>query len=321
MAILGDLKTRDITQNSIDVIVAVFAVVILSLVGCTSNDLYVQDFRIAGPLNRSTLHFTDGEMAERKVRISGGVAANSQSSIGGIIDEHTKVDQRGSTQFDSANGTPYFSPEHNSSGFRGRNLTWTLPGVKYDVNLDWVMSDHTIFSSDLNYAVLNGEDYFGGRFGLARFTTGDVLALRLDAGCSISYLRYHLDYAVIKSPVYSDSLNSMIEEVYLGSASGEDTHTNLYLGFSINTKVNEWPLNYLVQVSWENQDMIDQELYQKSNNVSRKSTFFNLTAGVVLPIENSVRLILGCTFLRNESIRGDRNPFFGMPVVQFDWRL
>jgi hypothetical protein len=307
----------------------------LCFTGCTSvtETIYLQDIKVAGPVNHPPLHITSGQKAG-DVTISPRLSVNSANSIAGQIDGHTPVNARGIYQVDTIfnNDNTYFYVPSSANQYEdeGENLRWDMPDVSFGMDIDFALSEKIALSGGLNYAVYNQRDLYGGSVGLGFLSEKELYGFRLDAGISWQQMSYNAATVVV-----TEIRNGSSEKIYVNFYRDRDKSSSITFFGSVtyNTKLTDFPVNFFVNAGYFGQSLFDFEPERADGEYNFFNTtvvdargegtaaFLTITPGLYQDIADFGRIIFGVRMLKETQLESPDNSFFIVPVIQVDLRL
>jgi hypothetical protein len=296
--------------------------------GCTTQDIFIQNLQVYGPINQSPIHHTDGDFTKR-FHLLGGISVPQKTNQLGRIDKHTYVNSSGQTQFDTMTNGSVVSYEYHASNnqfqYSGNNLDWDTPASNYALELSYLLSEHVIFDAGINYSRIRQSDFLSQHVGLGFSTYDENVALRADIGAHFSQVSYTLSYVVLSYSGDINQSNPSVADVRFGELNGKNNNVDIYYGLTFNTKRNDWPLNLFVKGAIDKEELIDYDVpsffsYARPN-ASYTATLFSLTPGVSVLINPSVRINAGVGFIWNLSLLNEEKQAYMLPLIQFDWSL
>lgn len=294
---------------------------VLTLNGCVTETIHLQNLSVDGPLALPPVHVT-ADSAANSWHITPRFTANSERSMTGRVDGHTRVNARGVYQVDTIqnNGSISYSERDgvNTYTFEGENLAWTLPRYTLGLDFDYTLTNHLALSLGLSYSPGNPQEYWGGTVGLGYFFYNRGLGGRLEGGVIFQSRSYTVDYVHVVDPAFSQT-----SDVTFLRKTGRDMSTNIYTSLTVNSMRAEWLVNFFMQVSLSTQTLVDVTSPQSNGleemRVNHLSTFLSFSPGLYLNLTPSSRVILGLRLAHGMSIEDASHDFVPMPLIQLDF--
>jgi hypothetical protein len=318
------------TPKSVFFLKLIFSLsVLLYYGGCSTQEIFIQDLQVAGPLNQTPIHYTDGD-STRRFRLSGRISFPQDRNLSGRIDKHTYVNAKGVMQVDTIHDGSSLSYQYYANNnpymFSGNNLGWSVPSSNYAVDMSYLLSSHWVFDAGVDYSRISQSEYLSEHIGFGVNTYDENFAFRADFGVRFSEVSYDLSYVVL---TYSgDSQPNPGEaDVRFGEYSGKNNNVDLYYGIMLNSKKSDWPVNVFLKAAVDREELVDYTIptfwnyANNSPNASYSATLIDLTPGLSLQVDPSLRLNAGVAFIWNLSLLNEEKPAYVVPVIQFDWSL
>lgn len=298
-----------------------------------TDTLYVQDVNVKGPINQPPIRVTGKDSST--FTISPKVFINSNKGYNGLVDGHTKVNSDGIFQVDTAangNGIHYYeSAGANGFEFKGENLHWSLPDYSVGFDLDIAISRKVALSGGFSMSGKDKNNLYGYRAGLGFFSASGNYGIRFDGGVIWQKYSYDASSVIIRED------GSSSKEVFFFRDKGSSVNLNHYLSLTFNTIYDQLPLNFLLNVGYTGQSLIDYEpknmdrtyyviIPNPNYNVEDRrgeayAAFVNVSPGIYANLNEWSRLLLAVRFFFELDIKDTRNSTFIIPMVQFDMSL
>lgn len=304
---------------------------------CTSitDTLYVQDVKVKGPINQPPIRVTGKDST--LFTISPKFFFNSSKSYDGLFEGHTQVNSEGDFDVDTivnGNSTIYkIAPGKNAFDFEGENLHWSIPDYVVGFDLDVAISKKVALSGGFSLSGKDKTNLYGYRVGLGFFSASKNIGVRFDGG--LIWQKYTYDAAsVIVREEHTDFESSTSEVIFFRDR-GKSTNLNHYLSLTINTLYEDLPLNFLVNVGYSGQSLIDYEPSTPDENYyiihpfyrvedmrgEAYAAFINISPGVCMNLNKWSRLIFAVRFFFELDMESSSNSNFIIPMLQFDLSL
>jgi len=307
--------------------------VLFSLGSCApvTESLYVQDVEVQGPINQPPVRIT-GKVTPSFI-VSPKFFINSNKKFNSSIDGHTSVNSAGVFQVDTVvNGnsiTYKITPGANTYPFRGENLHWTIPDYMVGLDLDVAMSKKIALSGGFNLSSKDRTNLYGYRIGLGFFSASGNLAIRFDGG--LIWQKYTYDAASVIVRGENADIGSSSAEVIFFRDRGKSTNLNHYLSLTLNTVYDNLPVNFLVNVGYSGQSLIDFEPETPDHEYyiinpgyrvedmrgEAYAAFINVSPGFYVNLTEWSRLVFAVRFFFEVEFESG-NPTFIIPMLQFD---
>ncbi len=309
------------------------ASIIFFLNSCTTitDSLYVQDVDVKGPINQPPIRITGRDSAS--FTISPKFFINSNKSYNGLIEGHTKVNSEGVFQVDTTvngNQTTYnISQNANTFDFEGENLHWFMPNYMVGLDIDIAISKKVALSGGFSLSGKNKTNLYGYRVGLGFFSASENIGVRFDGGLIWQKYTYDASSVIVRDEGSSES------EVIFFRDIGKSTNLNHYLSLTFNTIYDNLPVNFLLNVGYSGQSLIDYEPetpddeyyvldpYYRVEDMRGEAyaAFINVSPGIYANINEWSRLVFAVRFFFEVDFEESDKPTFIIPMVQFDLGL
>ena len=307
---------------------------IILLSSCTTitDTLYVQDVNVKGPINQPPLRVTKKDTAA--FTISPKVFINSKRDYNGLIKGHTKVNSEGFFQvdtFSNENGITYReTPGVNVFEFEGENLHWSLPDYFVGLDIDLPISRRIVLSGGFNFSSKDKTNLYGYRVGLGFLSSKDNIGIRIDGG--IIWQKYTFEAA---SVVIRNFASSSESEVLFFRDRESSVNINHYFSLTINTVYEDLPVNFLLNLGYSGQSLIDYKPRDPDYDFYLQDTdyrvedmrgeayaaFFNASPGMYVNLNEWSRLVFAVRFFFEIDIEDSESSTFIIPMFQFDLSL
>lgn len=316
-------------------IIALF--ILFSLCSCETTKitdyLYIQDINVKGPINQPPVRVTGKDSAS--FTISPKFFINSNKSYNGLIEGHTKVNSEGffevDTITDGENVTYRETSGANRFDFEGENLHWSIPDYFVGLDLDISISRKVALSGGFTLSGKDKTNLYGYRVGLGFFSYQNNLEIRFDGG--VIWQKYSYDAA---SVIIRDD-GSADKEVFFYRDKGSSTNLNHYLSLTINTIYEDMPANFLINVGYSGQSLVDYEpreadekyyIFDPSFDYDLEdqrgeayTAFINVSPGIYINLNEWSRLVFAVRFFFELDFEESQNSTFIIPMAQFDLSL
>ena len=152
------------------------------------------------------------------------------------------------------------------------------------------------------------------------------MGIRLDANLDFQDFTYNVLLLQKTRFYFSDE-----DYIYLVTKKGSSSSTNFGMAFTLNTKKDDWPVNYFGQIGWTSQTFFSFHNFQtddlfdvKGVDLSNQAVLFTL-GGYTNVLENA-RVLLGIRFRYNSSsksanIDNHKNLWNNEFFLQYDFIL
>jgi hypothetical protein len=257
------------------------------------------------------------------------------------LDGHSPVDANGNYRVDTiinSNNTVSFRENGiaNTMPFTGRNLHWTTPSTSFGVDLDYTMSNHWTLSAGTSYSSVEGNGLWGYRAGLGVYFENVTTAIRFDVGAQWQELLYNASTAIVKNPGYvlmRGEAASAGYDVGFFHDKGKSMPMDIYVGFTFNTKREDWFTNIFAQVAFSRQSLakfkptiVEPVLFPfpplvmiHDERASFSSTFLVITPGVYFNFDPAIRMLVGARINHQTQIKESSPDTMILPFLQIDW--
>jgi len=307
--------------------------IIFSLNSCTTitDTLYVQDVEVKGPINQPPIRVTGKDSAS--FTISPKFFINSNRSYNGLVEGHTQVNSEGIFEVDTItngdNVTYRESPNANKFDFEGENLHWEMPDYFVGLDLDIAISRKIALSGGFSMSGKDKTNLYGYRVGLGFSSASENVGVRFDGG--VIWQKYSYDAA---SVIIRDDGSSNREVIFFRDK-GSSTNLNHYLSLTLNTIYEDLPVNFLLNVGYSGQSLIDYEPRKTDDNYyffnphynvedqrgEAYAAFINVSPGFYANINEWSRLVFAVRFFFEIDFEESTNSTFIIPMLQFDLSL
>jgi hypothetical protein len=317
----------------------IFAVVSLTffISSCTTitDSLYVQDVNVKGPINQPPIKITGKDSTS--FTISPKFFINSNRIYNGRIDGHTQVNEDGLFQVDTIiNGneiTYKIAQGKNTYDFKGENLHWSIPDYMVGLDLDIALSRKVAFSGGFTFSGRDKTNLYGYRVGLGFFSASKNIGVRFDGG--LIWQKYTYDAASVIVRDKSTDFGSSTSEVTFFRDKGESVNLNAYLSLTINTLYDNLPVNFLMNIGYSGQSLVDYEPSTPDENYYMFNAFYhvqdmrgeayaafiNVSPGIYMNLNEWSRLVFATRFFFQVDLESSSNSTFIIPMLQFDLSL
>jgi hypothetical protein len=293
----------------------------LFAVGCAEHTVYLQDVRVEAPYASPPL-FLSQENVEGEVRIAPRVSVTSGQKLGGRIEGHSRVNDRGAYQIDTVrNGgsVRYFERVGaNSYSFQGKNFSWEPTNVNASLQFEYATSKRIALVGGVDFSSTSGQSYLGANLGLGFLFQSRTIGGRFDFGVQFTSGKYSVEYVVATSRSgFEDA------EVQFLTKEAKEMHAGYYSSFTFNTRF-DGGVEAFLQLAINRQNLLDFSAgttLVSDYTVAQSASFFTITPGVVVSLSPSTRVMTGIR-LGDETalLDADRGVLLA-PFVQFEFGL
>lgn len=307
------------------------------LSACTTitDTLYIQNVDVRGPINQPPIRVTGKDSTF--LTVSPKFFINSNKSYSGLIEGHTPVNSGGVFQFDtitSDNGKTYkVTPDVNRYEFEGENLNWTIPDYFVGLDLDIAISRKVALSGGFTLSEKDRTNLYGYRAGLGFFSASGNIGIRFDGG--VIWQKYSYDAASVIVREEHPDFGSTSPEVIFYRDKGSSTNLNHYLSLTLNTLYEQLPVNFLINVGYSGQSLVNYEPHDADDNFhlfdpyyhvedmrgESYVSFVNLSPGVYVSLNEWSRFVFAVRFFFELDLESSLNSNFIIPMIQFDMSL
>jgi len=304
---------------------------------CTTitDSLYVQDVNVKGPINQPPIRISGKDSTT--FTISPKFFINSSRIYNARIDGHTQVNSEGIFQVDTiidGNEKTYKIAEgKNTFEYTGENLHWSIPDYMVGLDLDIALSRKVALSGGFNLSGKDRTSLYGYRVGLGFFSTSKNIGVRFDGG--LIWQKYTYDAASVIVREEHTDFGSSKSEVIFYRDKGKSVNLNHYLSFTINTLYEDLPVNFLINVGYSGQSLVDyepsnpDEQYYIINPFYRVEdmrgeayvAFINISPGIYMNLNEWSRLVFATRFFFQVDLESSSNSIFVIPMLQLDLGL
>jgi len=329
------------TYLSTAVLIWVFLLFFIN--ACTTvQTIYLQNIEVSGPILTTPIHITDSSKTP-SITISPKFSFNTQKSINGLVEGHTKTNQYGMFQVDSivnGDGTITYRRDAaaNRYNYDGANLIWNFAAVNAGLDIDLKFSKSVSIFTGVNYSSQRGKTTMGGNAGIGLSGYSEGLAFRLDLGMNIQTISYDAETVVeVKT---NTIFGGESEYVLFYRDIGKSTHFDPFINFTFNTAKRQWLINFFINAGYTIQSIVDFEprtpnpfyypllpLFPYSQVIIQdlrgESTagFFSVTPGIYFNFGKTNRIILGTGIYFETQIRKPSETIFILPMIKVDLTL
>jgi hypothetical protein len=284
--------------------------------------VYLQQLRSDGTHVKPPLFMTRNPN-EGDLRIVPKIAIGSAQTLVGRTHGHSNVNSLGFFQVETVveNGiTKYFERDSvNKYSFQGRNFSWQPPKVTSSLDVEYFVTRTFSVVGSANYSSSSSRGFLGIAAGVGFSFESRNLGVRIDLGGHWSSVSYDVDYAIATKVAGQPG-----RQVEFFHESGKSSYLNSYGAFTINTKINSWPIQAFLQLGINRQTLVDierQTTISARSLVLQSSSFFILTPGFFLDLTRQTRIVAG-VHLSDETELLEADPgVLVVPFVQFEFGL
>ena len=291
--------------------------------GCTITNIQQVDIN-AAPLQQ-TVRITEqpgsGELFAR-----GFVLSNLEDPLQTQIEGHTDVNQNGVFEVEE-HDSPYRFLERdgvNVRPFRGDNFTWNVPQFQGGLELEWQPAPALALYGGVGFSEIDEQTQISQNAGLGLLFGSETVAARLDLGVLFYQSRYRIVAVQGHEEPFRGGGTRVIE---LFELENKDQYNNATLGFTLNSRHTDRPINYFFNYTVGRQtfyDVRDEFFFIESGQQRqfdyRYSESYNaFAAGLFASMRNSNRFVLGARWTKYNDEK-DQVSFFNF-FAQYDIRL
>ncbi len=285
--------------------------------GTVQQTIYLQDAEVKGPINTPSIHVT-------KDRTPGTITFSPRLNVNGYSEI---LGSTGTERYRDATQDSLFSS-------KTKNLLRKMPDISFGLDMDLALTKSFGFAAGLNYSKINGQQLVGGSFGLVFVAEKENSAARFDFGILIQELFYDAKSVVVTTENYMWSDPTTSVSYYRDI--GKNSEINIYAGLTLNSKMQEFPVNFFFNLSFFTQSLLDYEpetrtdlsyaliLTDKTVTDTRgevMSSFLSVAPGVFLEFTDWSRLVLGARFTYDLGLENSSKEFLILPVIQLDMQF
>lgn len=251
----------------------------LLLSGCVvSQEFYLEDVHVSGPMNQPPVNITK-DVKPGQITVSPHLSYNKDRLLKGKI------------------------PESEDGPSSMKDLSWTLPEYTFGVGVDYTAGAHVGVTAGWNFGVARGQGLWNGSLGLAVFGEGPVVGVRFDAGVQLRAME-HNSYVKVVTTTRGFFQSTVVDTGYFHDR-GTDRALDFYGSLTLNTKVQDWPVNLFLNTALSRQSLLDyspttwSELHPfpgtelSTINVQSTATLLIFTPGVFIELGEDMRLLVG----------------------------
>ncbi len=305
------------------------------LSSCTTitDSLYVQDINVKGPINQPPIRISVKDSTS--FTISPKFFINSNKIYDARIEGHTPVNSEGIFQIDTIRNenTYNIALGKNTFDFKGENLHWSIPDYMVGLDLDIALSKKVALSGGFSLSGKDRTSLYGYRVGLGFFSASKNIGVRFDGG--LIWQKYTYDAASVIVRGKDTDFGSSTSEVIFYRDKGKSVNLNHYLSLTINTLYDDLPVNFLINVGYSGQSLVDyepstpDERYYIFNPFYRVEdmrgeayvAFVNVSPGIYMNLNEWSRLVFATRFFFQVDLESSSNSTFLIPMLQFDLGL
>lgn len=304
-------------KNNLFLLISFTSFLLSSCMSSVEQTIYLQGAEVNAPLNTPAIHIT-------KDRTPGTITLSPRLHVSNF------------SEITANTGSLRYRDTTQDSLFRGKgkNLLWKIPSVSFGLDFDWALTRKFGFAAGINYSNMSGQQLFGGSFGLALASEQENLATRLDFGILVQEILYDVRSVVVtKTESWFGGSSTSVS--YFRDIS-KNTVMNIYAALNVNTKMNEFPVNFFFNLSLFTQSLLDYKPETSTNSLffpilpvhtetdSRgevMSAFVSFTPGIFLEMTEWSRLVLGARLMYDFGLDSSSEQFLVLPVLQCDFQL
>ncbi len=207
------------------------------------------------------------------------------------------------------------------------NFHWSMPDLQFGIDLDVSIIDAVAFNAGLTASASDGEDLWGGNFGIGFPFDRETIAGRFEVGVQLQTMVFDA-YSVLVREVTPWYSNATERSVYYFHDVDRTTPWNMYGSLTLNSAtegVVTWFANFAVSRQTTARftpkhayalTPIVEYIYTDTR-ADNTSTFIIFTPGVAFNISPTVSLMLGARVLQNFSAELEGGTLFA-PMLQLD---
>ena len=305
---------------------AISSVVLLP--GCSlgrvEEAVRIQDLRTVGLVNQRPLRYIDSD-STRRLRVHASLNILPSDVLRGRILGHSAVDDGDTLQYnvDTSVTPPQYRESHlaNYLPFMGTNLQMNFPRISGIVGLSWETGKYTMVTGDIQYASLEGRDYYGGSLGFALFKRVPYLGISVETGVSLNRIHYRLQYLKLTTEIPLFGSPEEYSTVVFGESDTYDQYADMYGAIEINTRVQQWPVNLYFRISTENQTLVSRSVRSSPSNIllEHTSTLAVFTPGVIVNAGVLHSIVVGVQFIHDSSMKAGDTWYSPMTTISIQY--
>ncbi|MGA9119988.1 MAG: hypothetical protein WB699_11555 [Bacteroidota bacterium] len=328
-------------MNRIACLVLLLPLLALLDTGCAlvaSETVYVQNATVTAPAGHLPVR-TAQDVRPGVLTVSPSIAVGPRTTTDAKVPTHSPVNPAGVYAVDTltdSGGRVSFRPGNNALQYVGTNMHWNTPAFTAMLSLDYTLSKSLALEGGICYASNTGADIWGGHVGLGLMSEGDVFGFRLSGGIQWTPIYYSVETAVVTQYEYMFS-SSRETIVAFYRDQGKDAPFGWYAGFTLNTRLPEWPIQTFVNITLSKERFFSYQpsnyfafgttdAYQNSSVDSRaeaSAVLVLLSPGVSIPVGPSQRVLIGARWsfapdMMNEDGSSMPTQSWFAPFIQVD---
>ncbi len=295
----------------------------LSFLGCTSNEAYLQSMNVETNPIRHSIRITENR-EKNDVIIRPYFSLDNNKMLKTNNDQHTKVDASGVYVVEENIGQNYMTENGgiNTFDFNGENLFWRIPNWQGGIDIDFAASNSFALTGGFNLSNINERYLMDENIGIAFFKESESWAWRFDANLKYTEAANHYQFALVESKFISSGES---RKVYLINEENKNDFWNFAFLYTVNSRRRDWPLNYFFNfgIGWQTfYDLnIDTKSWYLSGTYSKNDLSYNLnyltfTAGLYKNVSENGRFVLGIRFTKYND--RDGRLFIPDMIFQYD---
>lgn len=268
--------------------------------GCTITNL--QRVAVDAPAVQHPVRITDAP--QRGQLVTRGFLSYNQDPLQLTqIDQHTEVNARGVYEVEAIEGESGFIERAgvNVFPFRGDNFEWQVPAWQGGMEMEFPFSGGMAVTGGLGFSEMGSSYQMSQSLGLGFLFDSQTWGSRLDF--NLNFQQSHFDVEAVRG---RDKFNREDSDRRVTFLSFDDTdrYTNPSVGFTMNSKRNEWPVNYYFNYTLGRQtfyDVKNEFLFESGVEGFdfRYSESYNaLTAGIYSNVADHGRMLLGLRWMK-----------------------
>ncbi len=289
-------------------ILSVIAVVALS--GCVTvkDTVYLNELSVSGPIQQPPVHLSK-DVKGGDVHIIPRFSINQRRGIDGSTG--------GGTYPTDVMPVPIV------------NFHWKMPTSQFGLDFDWSVTDGFALTGGVTAAAVDGEDLWGGNFGIGLPFGGNPIAGRFDAGVQLQTMSFDAYSVLVRevTPWYSSTTERSVGYFH------DIDHTtpwNIYGSLTLNS-VSTGFLNGFANIAVSRQttaSFAPKHVYEllpfveymyTDTRADNTATFLIFTPGISFTLSPAISLLTGFRVLQQFPPDMDATTLFA-PMIQLDFK-
>ncbi len=294
---------------------------ILIIVGCTTTKTSLQDIEVNSGMLNIPIRVVENKSGG-DVDIHLNVLKNNTPNTSAKASGHSLVNSLGIFEVEKVEGEKYYI-EHagiNVNEYEGKNVNWNTPEYSISGDLDIALSNHFVLAGGFNYHKIKDFDYWTHNISIGMFNEKATWAYRFDVGLMFNESAYSVNYVEIED---KDISGDQTRKVYFYNHHTKETYTNAYLSFTLNTRREDFPINFFFNytIGWQTIFNFEPPINFTSDagSFDMNRTGHSLSIGIHKNIDNTLRVLGGFRYLTYTNDGGNLN--FSNAFLQVDFLL